>query len=54
MAGKVVRALGGEVKGKTVACLGLTFKPNTDDIREAPAEKILGRLAEQGARIKAF
>jgi UDPglucose 6-dehydrogenase len=54
MARKIVRALGGEVKGKTIACLGLTFKPNTDDIREAPAEIILGRLVEQGAKIKAF
>ncbi len=54
MTDKVVRVLGGEARGKTVACLGLTFKPNTDDIREAPAEKILGRLADLGARIKAF
>ena len=54
MTAKIIKALGGEVKGKTIACLGLTFKPNTDDIREAPAEVILGSLAAQGARIKAF
>ncbi len=54
MTEKIVRALGGDVQGKTIACLGLTFKPNTDDIREAPAEVILSSLVDRGARIKAF
>ncbi|MBW1713072.1 MAG: UDP-glucose/GDP-mannose dehydrogenase family protein [Deltaproteobacteria bacterium] len=54
MAAKIEQALGGQVKGKTIACLGLTFKPNTDDIREAPAEVILRRLLDQGAKVKAF
>jgi len=54
MAAKIERALGGSAKGKTIACLGLTFKPNTDDIRESPAHYILGKLLERGARIQAF
>lgn len=54
MADKIIQAMGGEVKDKTVACLGLTFKPNTDDIRETPAEVILSRLIESGAKVRAF
>ena len=54
MVDKVVRALGGEVAGKTIACLGLTFKPNTDDMREAPSLAILPRLIEDGAAVRAF
>ncbi|QQS58653.1 UDP-glucose/GDP-mannose dehydrogenase family protein [Candidatus Peregrinibacteria bacterium] len=43
-----------DVSGKTIALLGLSFKPNTDDIREAPSLKILNRLLELGARVRAF
>jgi len=54
MTDKIVAACGGQVSGKTITCLGLTFKPNTDDIREAPAEAILRSLIDRGARIRAF
>jgi len=50
---KLVRAAGG-IKGKTVGLLGLAFKPNTDDLREAPSLRIVARLSAEGARIKAF
>ncbi len=42
------------LKGKTVGVLGLSFKPDTDDVREAPALTIIGRLQEKGARIRAY
>jgi UDPglucose 6-dehydrogenase len=54
MADKVVEALGGDPKGKTVALLGLSFKPETDDTREAPAIAIARSLQEKGATIRAF
>jgi UDPglucose 6-dehydrogenase len=54
MAQKIVDAMGGNLKGKTVAVLGLTFKPNTDDMRDAPALDIIPALQEEGARIVAF
>ncbi|HVB67491.1 MAG TPA: UDP-glucose/GDP-mannose dehydrogenase family protein [Acetobacteraceae bacterium] len=54
MAGRVVAACGGSVRGKTIAVLGLTFKPETDDMREAPAVPLIWRLAEDGAAIRAF
>jgi len=54
MAGKVAEALNGEVDGKTIAVLGLTFKPNTDDMREAPALDIVPALQAMGASIQAF
>ncbi len=54
MADKVVAACGGSVKGKTVAVLGLTFKPNTDDMRDSPSLDILPALQAKGARIVAY
>lgn len=54
MAQKVVDACGGSVAGKTVAVLGLAFKPNTDDMREAPSLDIIPRLQAQGAMVRAF
>jgi UDPglucose 6-dehydrogenase len=54
MAVKVTAACGGTLNGKTVAVLGLTFKPNTDDMREAPSLVIVPALAKQGARVRAF
>jgi len=54
MAEKVISFLGGDVAGKTIALLGLAFKPNTDDMREAPSIDIVARLQEAGAKIRAF
>jgi UDPglucose 6-dehydrogenase len=54
MARKVVAASGGSVRGKTIAVLGLTFKPNTDDMREAPSLSIITALQDQGAVIRAY
>lgn len=54
MATRVVAACGGSVKGKTVAVLGLTFKPNTDDMRDSPSLDILPALQEAGAKIVAY
>ncbi len=54
MIDKVVSALDGEAEGKTVAVLGLSFKPETDDIREAPALDIIRGLMERGARVQAY
>jgi UDPglucose 6-dehydrogenase len=51
---RVRRALGGSLRGKTVAVLGLTFKPNTDDMRESPSLDLVPALLAQGARIRAF
>jgi len=53
MAEKIVEAFGG-VKGKTIAVLGLTFKPNTDDMRDAPSLVIVPHLQKQGAAIRAY
>jgi UDPglucose 6-dehydrogenase len=54
MAKRVISACGGSVRGKTVAVLGLTFKPETDDMRDAPSLSIVARLAGDGAKIRAF
>jgi UDPglucose 6-dehydrogenase len=54
MARKVIAACGGNIHGKTIALLGLTFKPNTDDMREAPALAIIGALQEAGAHIRVY
>jgi UDPglucose 6-dehydrogenase len=54
MARKVAAALGGQVRGRTVAVLGLTFKPNTDDMREAPSIALITALQDLGARIQAY
>ncbi|HQN51214.1 MAG TPA: UDP-glucose/GDP-mannose dehydrogenase family protein [Phenylobacterium sp.] len=53
MAGKVAEAAG-DLKGKTVGVLGLTFKPNTDDMRDAPSLDIIPALQAQGASVQAF
>ena len=53
MVAKIKTALGGSVADKTIAVLGLTFKPETDDMRDAPSLAILPALAERGAHIKA-
>jgi UDPglucose 6-dehydrogenase len=54
MARKVIKACGGSVRGKTVALLGLTFKPDTDDMRDAPSLAIVAGLQDAGARIVAY
>jgi UDPglucose 6-dehydrogenase len=54
MAMRVIAACGGSVRGKTIAVLGLTFKPETDDMRDAPSLSIVARLAGDGAMIRAF
>lgn len=54
MGRKVIDALNGEVRGRKVALLGLTFKPNTDDMRDAPSTSIVQALQDAGAHITAF
>ena len=54
MADKVIEACGGSVAGKTIALLGLTFKPNTDDMRDSPSLAIVPALEAAGARIQAY
>lgn len=53
-ADKVKQALGGSVRGKTLAVMGLAFKPNTDDLRDAPALDIIAMLMQEGAVVRAF
>jgi UDPglucose 6-dehydrogenase len=54
MAKKVITLAGGDVRGKTVAVLGLTFKPNTDDMRDSPAIAVIQALQDAGASIRAY
>ena len=54
MADKIAAACGGSLAGKSLAVLGLTFKPNTDDMRDAPSLEILPRLLAGGASIRAY
>jgi UDPglucose 6-dehydrogenase len=54
MTGRIEQAAGGSVRDKTVAILGVTFKPNTDDMRDAPSLVIVPMLQERGATVKGF
>ncbi|THD55613.1 MAG: UDP-glucose/GDP-mannose dehydrogenase family protein [Bradyrhizobium sp.] len=54
MARKVANAIGGNLRGKSIAVLGITFKPNTDDIRDAPSIPLITALQDMGARVRAF
>ena len=54
MGRKVIAACGGDIRGKTIAMLGLAFKPNTDDMRDAPSIAIVQTLRDAGATIKAY
>ena len=54
MARRIIDACGGNVDGKTIAVLGLAFKPNTDDMRDAPSLDILPALLEAGAKVRAY
>ncbi len=54
MADRIIAACGGSVKGKTIGVLGLTFKPNTDDMRDAPSLVIIPALQAAGATVKAY
>ena len=54
MAKKVITACGGSVRGKTIALLGLAFKPNTDDMRDAPSLAIVTALQDAGAIVRAY
>jgi len=54
MARKVSAALNGDVRGRTIALLGLTFKPNTDDMRDAPSIPLITALQDMGAKVRAY
>ncbi len=54
MGRKVIAAMGGEVRGCTIAILGLTFKPNTDDMRDSPAIAVIRALQDGGATVRAY
>lgn len=54
MASRVIAAAGGSVRGKTIGILGVSFKPNTDDMREAPSLAIIPALQDAGAHIRAY
>jgi UDPglucose 6-dehydrogenase len=51
---KIAAALGGSLRGRTIAVLGLTFKPNTDDMRDAPSIPLMTALIDMGARVRAY
>lgn len=54
MADRVAAAMGGDLRGRTVAVLGLSFKPNTDDMREAPSIPLITALKDRGASVRAY
>jgi UDPglucose 6-dehydrogenase len=54
LSSKIFQYFGGDLTGKTIGIWGLAFKPNTDDIREAPALTIISRLLHKGAKVKAY
>jgi UDPglucose 6-dehydrogenase len=54
MVERVERAVGGDLSGRSVGVLGLAFKPNTDDMRDAPSIPLINGLVERGARVRAF
>jgi UDPglucose 6-dehydrogenase len=54
MVEKIVRAMGGDLRGRTLGVLGLSFKPETDDMRDAPSVDIVRGLLERGAEVRAF
>ncbi len=54
MGRKIIHAIGGDVRGKSIALLGLTFKPNTDDMRDSPALAIVQTLLDAGARVRSY
>jgi UDPglucose 6-dehydrogenase len=54
MAGKIIEAMGGSVRGRRIGILGLTFKPNTDDMRDAPSLDIVPALIAAGAQVQAY
>ena len=54
MGRKVIQAVGGEARGRTITLLGLTFKPNTDDMRDAPSLSIIQALLDAGAKVRGY
>jgi UDPglucose 6-dehydrogenase len=54
MARKIIAACGGSIRGRTIAVLGLTFKADTDDMRESPAVAIITALQDAGAKVRAY
>ena len=54
VAGRIERAAGGSLEGKTVAVLGVAFKPDTDDVRDAPSLVVIPMLQERGATVRAY
>ena len=54
MGRKIIQAMGGDARGKTVGLLGVTFKPNTDDMRDAPSIAIAQALQDAGANVVAY